>query len=148
MAFHDLQDGLIGPFGLSFRKNSSGTYTTIFTMKDSITTDANFDIYTIETEFNTNTNLGDYELNPAGAGNPPVRGTYFPSQLVDLGENTGTQGNPFLHYDSNGTIKSIWTDDEYDEDADTKKLSVYVLESGTFPSSNNWTKLCFRKCKR
>lgn len=136
MAFNDLGDGIIGPYGLSFRKNGDGTYTVIFTLKDGITAVDGFDIYTITEDLGHDINLGDYEL-----GAPPTRGAYFPSTRVDLGDNSGTQGNSFLYHAADGTIRSIWTDDEYDGDGDTKKISVYVLMSGTFPSSGTWSKV-------
>lgn len=140
MAFDDLGDAIIGPFGLSFRKNNNGTHTIIFTLKDSFTTDGGFDVYTRTATLGSHINLGDYELS--SPSNPPNRGSYFPSTLVDLGENSGTQGNPYLYYAEDGTIKSIWTDDEYDGsgDSDYHKLSVYTLESGTFPSAGSWEK--------
>ena len=136
MAFSDLEDGIIGPYGLSFRKNGDGTYTVIFTLKDGVTALDGFDIYTITEDLGQDINLGDYEL-----GAPPTRGAYFPSTRVDLGDNSGTQGNSFLYHAVDGTVLSIWTDDEYDNDADTKMISVYVLTSGSFPSSGAWTKV-------
>ena len=138
MAFNDLNDGIIGPFGLSFMDNGNGNYTTIFALKDAFTTDESFDIYAFNATFGVNNNLGDYEFS--SIGNPPTRGSFFPSTLVDLGDNSGTQGNPFLYYTDN-TIQSLWTDDEYDSDEDTHKLTVYVLNSGNFPSTGNWTKV-------
>ena len=137
MAFNDLNDGVTGPFGLSFMDNGDGSYTTNFTLKDAFTTGGSFDIYTYTATFGINNNLGDYELN---LGSPPNRGAFYPSSLVDLGDNSGTQGNSFLYHTA-GTVQSIWTDDEYDGDGDTHKLTVYVLDSGTFPSSSDWAKV-------
>lgn len=139
LAFNDLNDGIVGPYGLSFKKNNDDSYTVIFTLSDSFTVDYGKDIYTMTTQLGQNVNLGDYELT--SRGNPPKRGTNYPSQLVDLNDNSGTQGNPFLYYSNDGNIKSIWIDDEYDNDEDSKKISVYVLNSGTFPDKGNWTKL-------
>jgi len=140
MAFSDLNDAISSPFGLSFMDNGDGSYTTIFAFKDSYTTNYGFDIYTYNAIFGLDNNFGDYELSDFGPGNPPKRGGHFPSALLDLGDNNGTQGNPFLYY-SNSSVKSIWTDDEYDSDADAKKLSVYVLNSGSFPTSSDWVKI-------
>ncbi len=42
----------------------------------------------------------------------------------------GGQGNPHLHYDTNGTINSIWVDDEQN----SNDLSVYELTSGSYPT--------------
>ena len=140
MAFNDLEDGIIGPMGLTFRKKSDETWDILFSLKDSYTTSAGFDVYHMNSPLGANINLGDYALS--SPSNPPVRGSYFPSTLVDLGDNSGTQGNSFLRYDStNGSIQSLWTDDEYDSDSDTHKLSVYTFDSGTFPSSGTWTKV-------
>ncbi|MBP7583424.1 MAG: hypothetical protein KBA61_05295 [Spirochaetes bacterium] len=141
MAFDDLGDGILGPYGLSFRPNADGTYTVIFSLNDILTSAA--DIYTITSELGLDINLGDYELSPSGPGSAPVRGSYFPSAHVDLGDNSGTQGNSFLYYDTGGNVLSIWTDDEYDGegDIDWKKISVYVLTSGTFPSGGTWAKV-------
>ncbi|MEO0335093.1 MAG: Ig-like domain-containing protein [Pseudomonadota bacterium] len=138
VAFEDLNDGIVSPFGLSFRKNSDGTYTAIFALKDVDTTDQGFDIYTHTFAFGSDVNLGDYRLDGT-PGNAPLRDTFYPSTHVDLTDNSGTQGNPNLYYESDGVIKSIWVDDEFDGDSDTKMLSVHELTSGTFPGGT-WTK--------
>jgi len=138
MAFDDLNDGLIGPYGLTFVKQAEGRYRTLFSHKDAYTTGGGFDIYRYDAEFGRNNNFGSYVMT--SKGNPPARGTEFSSILVDLGDNNGTQGNPFI-YSEAGVVKSIWTDDEYDGDADSKKISVYLLNSGTFPESSDWRKV-------
>ena len=138
MAFDDLEDGLIGPFGLTFMPNEDGSHTTLFSLKDSFTTDLSFDLYVFNAVFGENNNFGTYEFTRVG--NPPRRSDYFPSTFLDLGDNSGTQGNPFLYYNGQ-EVESIWTDDEYDHDADTHKISVYVLESGTFPATSTWEKV-------
>lgn len=137
--FNDLNDAIIGPYGLSFRPNADGSYTVIFALSDSYTTDYTADVYTYTGFLGNNINLGDYKLN-SDLPNPPLRGSYFPSTFVDLTDNSGTQGNPFLYYTPDGVVRSIWTDDEYDGDNDTHKISVYVLTSGTFPTGT-WEKV-------
>ncbi|MFV2005780.1 MAG: hypothetical protein ACC650_11260, partial [Gammaproteobacteria bacterium] len=105
--------------------------------------DSGFDIYTINITPGQNTNLGTYNLN-TNPGQPPLRDNFFPSSMIDLGStgpngNYGTQGNPHLYVLNDGSINSIWTDDEYDGDADAGELSVYTLSSGSFPNGN-WNK--------
>lgn len=77
-------------------------------------------------------------------GTPPVRSAPFPSQLVNFGKTgisgiAGTQGNPHL-YETGGTVRPVWTDDERDSDVDTGDLSAYVQISGIFPNGT-WTKV-------
>ena len=140
MAFDDLKDGISSPFGLSFLKQpQEKKYTTIFTLKDAYTTDFGFDIYSYDATFEEDNIFGTYALS--SIGNAPVRTGSFSSTLVDMGDNSGTQGNPFL-YAVAGDVKSIWTDDEYDNDGgDRDKVSVHVLNSGEFRTSNDWTKV-------
>lgn len=158
LAFEDEGDGIIGPYGLSFMKLSDNTYRTIFSLKDSFTSNESatsavskksFDIYSFDATFNQNNILGVYtKQNVVG---PPLRSTTFPSTKVDFGSsadsNYGTQGNPFIYYE-NSLVKSIWTDDEHDKndsssdnDLDGDKISVYLKNSGTFPSTSDWEKI-------
>jgi len=67
-----------------------------------------------------------------------VRSLPLPSTLVELGDNTGTQGNPSLHV-QNGAVLSVWTDDEYGQDADTGRITAHVVVSGVFPTSSRYT---------
>ena len=67
----------------------------------------------------------------------------FDSTLVDFGRTglegiAGTQGNLSLYVEA-GVVRSIWTDEERDLDADTGDLTVFVLESGQFPAGT-WSK--------
>ncbi len=145
VAFDDLNDAIANPFGMSFRNNANGSMTMVFAHNDgdpSATAngvDSGFDVYTIDITPGQNTSLGQYDL-----GQPPVRNSFFPSTMIDFGSvgtdgNFGTQGNPHLYALSDGSIPSIWTDDEYDADADAGDLSVYTLSSGNFPDGN-WNK--------
>ncbi len=161
IAFLDENDAIINPFGMSFRMNSDGTATMIFSMDDSSqqspvvtgvadgTVDSKFDVYTTTITPGQNTVLGKY--TPGAASGITNRDTPFNAVLIDFGStgingNHGTQGNPHLYYLPDGTVNSIWTDDEYDDDdaiadndSDVKDISVYVL-TGSFPSGT-WTKV-------
>jgi len=161
IAFQDENDAIINPFGMSFRMNSDGTATMVFSMDDSSqqsptvsgvaagTVDSKYDVYTVTITPGQNTIPGKYI--PGASSWISNRSTPFNAVLIDFGStgtdgNHGTQGNPHLYYLADGTVNSIWTDDEYDgddtitdNDDDYKKISVYVL-SGSFPSGT-WTKV-------
>jgi WD40-like Beta Propeller Repeat len=152
IAFDDLNDAIANPFGMSFRNNADGSMTMIFAHNDGDASafangvDSGFDVYTIDITPGQNNILGKYNL-----GQPPTRDSFFPSSMIDFGStgtdgNYGTQGNPHLYVLNDGSIDSIWTDDEYDaddadpgNDADAGDLSVYTLSSGSFPDGN-WNK--------
>jgi hypothetical protein len=142
MAFDDLNDAISGPFGLSFLKLSDKKYSTIFSLKDISTTDFGFDVYQYNAIFEENNILGHYEKS--GNGNPPNRTQNFASKAINFGNNSGTQGNPFL-YAKNSKVLSIWSDNEYDslcdENSDRNKISVQVLNSGEYITSSDWTKV-------
>ena len=156
LAFDDVNDGIINPFGLSFMIHGDGTATALFTLDDPSDPDmvdldgdmvddvqSYFDVYTTEVIMGQNNILGTFVASGT-AGTPPVRGTPFPAQLVNFGQTgldgiAGTQGNSHL-YESGGNVLSIWTDDEHDTGGDHGELSVYVLTSGTFPNGT-WTKV-------
>ena len=156
LAFADDNDALTNPYGLSFMLHGDGTATVLFTLDDPTDPDwvdldnngtddveSGKDVYTTEITLGQNNILGTFM--PSGVpGTHPVRGTPFPSQLVNFGKTgpdgiAGTQGNPHL-YQSGGTVKSIWTDDEYDTDTDRGEISAYVLTAGTL-TAGNWTKV-------
>lgn len=156
VAFNDENDGIASPFGLSFYMHGDGTATTLFTWNDPQDPDmvdfdgdgnpdaeSYFDVFHTKIILGQNNNLGDLEYSGT-PGTPPVRGSNFNSSLVNFGKVgingiAGTQGNSHLHM-PNGTLKSIWTDDEYDKVGDYGELSVYYLESGNL-SLGQWTKL-------
>lgn len=157
IAFDDINDAIANPFGMSFRMNTDGSATMVFAHNDgdasgfydhdndnnavTIDVDSSFDIYTIDITPGQNTNLGTYTI-----GQPPIRDpAFFPSEMIGLGKTGtdgiyGTQGNPHLYVLNDGSIHSIWTDDEYDvgdnpgDDSDAGFLSVYTLTTGTFPN--------------
>ncbi|HHJ35119.1 MAG TPA: hypothetical protein ENJ87_05075, partial [Gammaproteobacteria bacterium] len=151
VAFDDLNDAIANPFGMSFRMNADGSATMIFAHNDgdpgavvdqdndnlTAAVDSGFDVYTLDITPGQNTSLGQYTV-----GNPPVRGSFFPSAQVNFDKTGtegayGTQGNPHLYVLNDGSIDSIWTDDEFDgddadpgNDSDIGDLSVYTLSSG------------------
>ena len=135
VAFDDLNDAIINPFGLSFRLNGDGTATIVFAFDDPSIFGSIADVYTMDIILGENTSLGTYDV----VGFPPGRGVPFPSAQVNFGATNGTQGNPHIYHLADGTIQSIWTDDELDSDSDSSKISVYVL-NGAFPNGT-WTKV-------
>ncbi len=156
LAFEDENDGIIGPYGLSFLDNMGGTTTVAFALDDpskpnvvdlagdgSTLVESLTDIYTLDLTLGSNTSLGTFV--PSGTpGTAPVRDSFFPSMLVDFGKTgingiAGTQGNPHVYAES-GVIQSVWTDDERDIGGDRGEISVYVLDSGTL-LSGTWTKV-------
>ncbi len=156
VAFDDQQDGIVGPFGLSFVERDTGDVTVAFSLNDfeppilvdfdgDGTDDADpyFDVYTTTMRYGEDTILGTYV--PSGQpGTTPVRGTPFPSEPVAFSPTgidgiAGTQGNCHLHAPQ-GQINSIWTDDEHDEGGDHGELSVYVRQSGVYPGGE-WQKV-------
>jgi hypothetical protein len=156
LTFADDNDALANPYGMSFVLHGDGTATMAFAFDDPADSDmvdvngdgslmvaSGADVYTDNITLGHNTNLGT--LIPSGVpGTHPIHGSPFASQLVNFGKTGtngiyGTQGNPHL-YAGNGSIKSIWTDDEQDSDSDRGDLSVYVLTAGTFPNGS-WSKL-------
>ncbi len=162
VAFDDENDAIANPFGISLRRNGDGTASIVFALDDPNNLDmlmvdhddngtfdreSRFDVYTTDITLGQHNLLGTYV-----AGSPPPRVEPFPSTLVDFGKTGpdgiyGTQGNPHIYYSADGTIRSIWTDDEYDgtdsdpdNDSDAGDVSAYVLTDGTFPSGS-WTKV-------
>ena len=131
VAFND-ERGLNGPFGLSFKPNGDGTATFIVAWNNYFNDlgDDGADVYTGTLTFGQAKNLGDvtYSGGIYSAISPNITPVSFSS-------HTGVQGNPHLYYDTSGTVKSIWTDDE----VTAHDLSVYRLTAGTFPSGT-WTK--------
>jgi hypothetical protein len=156
LAFADENDALINPYGLSFMLHGDGTATVLFSLNDPTDPDqvdldgngtpdvsSETDVFATEITLGQNNILGTFVASGT-PGTPPVRSTPFPSQLVNFGKTgpdgiAGTQGNPHL-YESGGVVKSVWTDDEYDGDADRGQISVYVLTSGTL-TAGNWSKV-------
>lgn len=141
LAFDDLNDAIINPFGMSFKMNGAGSATMIFALQD--TTTNGFDVYTADITLGRNNSLGTYTTG-TNPGDPPVRDAgNFASRPVSFGDTDGTQGNPHLFYLPDGTIHSIWTDDEYDSAVDAygdyHDITVYLLDSGAFPDGV-WTR--------
>jgi hypothetical protein len=131
LAFDD-ERALNGPFGLSFKMGSNGTGTYVVAWNNYFNDlgDDKPDIYTGSINFGQNNSMGTvvYSGGFFSSITPNVTPVSFTSHL-------GVQGNPHMYYDTNGVVKSIWTDDEQV----SHDLSVYRITTGTFPSGT-WTK--------
>ena len=132
LAFNDPKN-IQGPFGLSFKMNGDGTGTYVVAWNNYLNDpggDHKPDIYTGSLTFGQNTSMGTvtYSGDTYTAITPNVSLVNFPSQV-------GVQGNPHLFYDTNGNVKSIWTDDEQV----SNDLTVYRLTSGTM-TTGTWVK--------
>lgn len=159
LAFEDVNDGIINAYGLSFMLHGDGTATALYviddpTDPDMVDLDNNgsddgqsfFDVFTSEITLGQDNSLGTFVASGT-PGTPPVRGAPFASQLVNFGKTgingiAGTQGNPHL-YETGGTVRSIWTDDERDArgaGSDRGEISTYIQTSGIFPNGT-WTKV-------
>ena len=156
LAFDDENDAVTNPYGLSFMLHVDNTATVLFSLDDPtdpdlVDLDGNgsydvqslADVYTAEVTLGQNNILGTFVASGV-PGTPPVRSTPFPARLVDFGKTgtdgiAGTQGNSHL-YEVGGSVRSIWTDDEYDHDADYGDISAYVLTGGAFPGGS-WSKV-------
>ena len=156
IAFDDENDAIINTSGLSFLMHDDGTATILFSIDDPSDSDmvdldnnssddiqSFHDIFTDTITLGQNNILGTFTATGT-PGTPPERGTPFSAQLVNFGKTgtegiAGTQGNPHLHA-IEGSVQSIWTDDERDTDADKGELAVYFLTSGNFPDGN-WQKV-------
>ena len=159
LTFDDKNDAITNASGLSLMLHGDGTATILFALDDPSDPDmvdldgdgtydveSLHDIYTAEITLGKNQILGTFVFSGT-PGTPPLRGTPFPSQLVNFGKTgidgiAGTQGNPHL-YHNNGEVQSIWTDDERDATgvgSDRGDLAVYGLTAGTFPDGT-WLKV-------
>ena len=156
LAFSDENDALISPYGLSFIMHGDGTATALFSMDDpsdpdwvDLDGDGRLDVQSQSDVFMSEIILGQdnllgYFVASGLPGTPPVRSTSFPARMINFGETgadgiAGTQGNPHL-YQSNGSVKSIWTDDERDLDADYGDIAAYVPDSGML-TAESWSKV-------
>jgi hypothetical protein len=131
LAFND-ERALNGPFGLSFKMGSNGTGTYLVAWNNYFNDlgDDKPDIYTGSITFGQDNSLGTvaYSGGVYSSITPNVTPVSFSSHV-------GVQGNPHMYYDTNGVVKSIWTDDEQV----THDLSVYRITAGTFPTGT-WVK--------
>jgi hypothetical protein len=157
LAFEDVNDAIMNPFGLSFMMNGDGTATTLFSFNDPTDPDmvdfdgngsddaeSYFDVFTTQVQLGQNNSFGEFVYSGT-PGTHPVRGSNFNSTLVNFGKVgingiAGTQGNSHIYYDESKNIKSIWVDDEFDSGGDHGELSVHVLTSGVFPNGT-WVKV-------
>jgi len=119
--------GLNGPFGLSFKMNTDGTAQFVVAWNNYMNQlgDDKPDIYAGTMTMGQNNSFGTVVYS--GDSFASITPTITP---VSFSSHANTQGNPSLYYDTGGTVRSIWTDDE----AVTHNLSVYRITAGTFPS--------------
>lgn len=173
VSYDDLNDGIINPAGLSFimhekEEGKPQKATIAYFSNDAdasgvvdhdnnlgtAAVDSHHDIYTTEITLGQNNILGEYRAADV-AGQPPVRVQPFAPTMINFDKTgvkgiSGTQGNPHLYHE-NRVVKSVWTDDEFDEvgssdpakadlDNDKGDIAVYVLTSGVFPNGT-WEKV-------
>ena len=125
----DNQEALLNPFGLYPRMDSATDATILFAFNDPTDQlgDDQVDVYTAPIKLGEENNLITFST-AAGMTRTSTTATAlnFPSHL-------GTQGNPHLHSNSDGSVDSVWVDNEKNED-DTLDLFYYQLTAGSFPS--------------
>lgn len=125
VAFDDAR-GANGPFGLSFRMTGPDTADFVLAWNNFFDDlgDEGADVYHGSLTLGQDHSLG--AVTYTGDLYQSITPTITP---VNLPSHAGVQGNPHLHVDDDGAVRSLWTDDEYD----THDLSVYVPREGTFP---------------
>ena len=129
VSIDDNQEALLSPFGLYPRLDSPTTATILFAFNDPTDDlgDDKHDIYTAPITLGEDNDLITFTTT-AGMTRASTTATVlnFPSHL-------GTQGNPHLYSNGDGTADSVWVDNEYNSDP-TLDLFYYELTAGTFPS--------------
>lgn len=125
VAFNDAR-GTNAPFGLSFRMTGPDTADFVVAWNNFFDQEGNDDpdVYHGSLTLGRDHSLGD--VTYAGDLFQSITPTI---ERVNLPSHAGVQGNPHLHVDEAGEVRSLWTDDE----RDTHDLSVHVLRDGTFP---------------
>ncbi len=129
VSIDDNQEALLNPFGLYPRLDSATTATIIFAFNDPTDQqgDSEVDIYSAPVTLGQDNDLMTF-TTAAGMTRTSTTATLlnFPSHL-------GTQGNPHLYSNSDGSVNSVWVDNEYNLDH-ALDLFYYQLTAGTFPS--------------
>lgn len=129
VSIDDNQEALLNPFGLYPRLDSSTTATILFAFNDPTDElgDGGNDIYSAPITLGQDNDLMTF-TTVAGMTRTSTTATVlnFPSHL-------GTQGNPHLYSNGDGTANSVWVDNEYNSDP-SLDLFYYQLNAGTFPS--------------
>lgn len=159
LAFDDQGDALVTPYGLTMRDLGNGQTRLVFSLGVPAAEDQQLvdvqgdgfggaddvrsgtDLWTCDVALGQDTVLGTFAPTGTPATPPRMQGAFLaqPVGLGDVGTAGvfGTQGNPCL-YEANGHTL-LFTDDEYDQDADSGELVVYEQQSGTWPGGT-WTK--------
>lgn len=150
LAFEDANDAIVNPYGLHVTRDGAGTYHATFSLNDGLApnvdvdndgtpdTPPSFDVYTMAFAPGAHVRFGGYEPDPVR----PPRSASFPAARVNFGDtgatgNLGTQGNPMVATESDGTVWAVFTDDEHDDDggADSDNISAFVVSGGSYPNA-------------
>lgn len=131
----DNQEALLNPYGLYPRLDSTTNATILFAFNDPTDElgDSGTDIYSAPITLGQDNDLMTF-TTAAGMTRTSTTATAlnFPSHL-------GTQGNPHLYSNADGTANSVWVDNEYNSDK-TQDLFYSELTAGTFPSGT-WSSI-------
>jgi hypothetical protein len=135
VSIDDNQEALLSPYGLYPRLDSSTDATVLFAFNDPTDElgDSGHDIYSAPITLGQDNDLMTF-TTAAGMTRTSTTATAlsFPSHL-------GTQGNPHLYSNADGTANSVWVDNEKNLDP-TLDLFYYRLMAGTFPSGT-WSSI-------
>ncbi|MFT5226261.1 MAG: hypothetical protein ACI8XX_002016 [Polaribacter sp.] len=125
----DNQEALLNPFGLYPRIDSSTSATILLAFNDPTDQlgDDKTDIYSAPITLGQDNDLITFSTS-AGM----IR-TSTTATVLNFESHVGTQGNPHLYSNSDGTVNSVWVDNEYNSNT-ALDLFYYELTAGTFPS--------------
>jgi hypothetical protein len=125
----DNREALLNPFGLYPRIDSPTTASILFAFNNPIDQlgDDGTDIYTAPITLGQDNDL--MKFSPQGG----MTQTSTTATVLNFLAHDGTQGNPHLYSNNDGTVNSVWVDNEYN-DNDALDLFYYELTAGTFPS--------------
>ncbi|MFT7674090.1 MAG: hypothetical protein ACI845_002506 [Gammaproteobacteria bacterium] len=129
VSIDDNQEALLNPFGLYPRIDSATTMTIVFAFNDPTDElgDNGQDIYSAPLTLGQDNDLMTFST-AAGMIRESTTAT-----VLNLPSHLGTQGNPHLYSNGDGTVDSVWVDNEYNSDP-ALDLFYYQLTAGTFPS--------------
>jgi len=129
VSVNDNQEALLNPYGIYARLDSSTKATVLFAFNDPTDElgDGGHDIYSAPITLGVENDLVTF-TTAAGMTRVSTNSTVlnFPSHL-------GTQGNPQLYSQTDGTVDSVWVDNEKNQDP-ALDLFYSELTAGTFPS--------------
>jgi len=129
VSVNDNQEALLNPYGLYPRLDSPATATILFAFNDPSDElgDGEPDIYTARITLGQENDLITFT---AAAG---MTRTSTTATALNFPSHLGTQGNPHLYSNADGTANSVWVDNEKNLDP-ALDLFFYELTAGTFPS--------------